>query len=117
MNRKHALALASLAGAITLAGCATLEEEAVDATSDTYNAVLTGANEVGGGDPDGYGKAEISVSDGFGQVCWEVHDLRGLDPITAMHIHFGRAGVNGPPVLPLEKSNEGRWQGCTDGKE
>jgi hypothetical protein len=117
MNRKHVLALAGLAGAITLAGCATLEEEAVDATSDTYNAVLTGANEVGGGDPDGYGKAEVSVSDGFGQVCWEVHDLRGLDPITAMHIHAGRAGVNGPPVLTLEKSNEGRWQGCKDGKE
>jgi hypothetical protein len=50
-------------------------------------------------------------------VCWEVHDLRGLDPITAMHIHAGRAGVNGPPVLTLEKSNEGRWQGCKDGKE
>ena len=50
MNRKAILAVAALAGAVTLAGCATLEEEAVDATSDTYKATLTGANEVGGGD-------------------------------------------------------------------
>ncbi|GGE05203.1 CHRD domain-containing protein [Tsuneonella deserti] len=117
MNRKHALAIAGLAGAVALAGCATLEEEAVDATSDTYKAVLTGANEAGGGDPDGYGRAEISVSDGFGQVCWEIKDLRGIGPVTAAHIHAGRAGVNGPPVLTLEKSNEGIWQGCKDGAE
>lgn len=117
MNRKHALGLASLVGAIALAGCATLEEEVVDATSDTYNAVLTGANEVGGGDPDGYGTAEVSVSDGFGQVCWEIKDVRGISPVTAAHIHAGRAGVNGPPVFTLTKSNEGRWQGCRDGTE
>lgn len=117
MNRKHALAFAGLTGAIALAGCATLEEEAVDVTSDTYRAVLTGGNEVGGGDPDAAGRAEISVSDGFGQVCWELKDLTGLDPITAAHIHFGRAGTNGPPVFPLEKSNEGRWQGCKNGAE
>src|SRR5689334_16523495 len=107
-------AMLAFAGATVLAGCATLEGGAVDATSDTYNAVLTGANEVGGGDPDGYGTAEISISDGFGQVCWEIKDVRGIDTPTAAHIHFGRAGTNGPVVFPLTVSNEGRWQGCRD---
>ena len=117
LHREAAVALLAAAGTFALAGCATLEEEAVDATSDTYKTVLTGANEVGGGDPDGYGRAEISVSDGFGQVCWEIKDVTGIDTPTAAHIHYGRAGTNGPPVFTLERSNEGRWQGCKDGAE
>ena len=114
---KLAHTIAALAGAATIAACATVEEEAVDATSDTYRAVLTGANEVGGGDPDGYGLAEISISDAFDQVCYEIKDVRGIGTPTAAHIHFGRAGTNGPPVLALTRSNEGRWQGCKDGAE
>lgn len=114
---KLAFPIAALAGAATLAACATLEEEAVDATSDTYHAILTGANEVGSGDPDGYGRAEISISDAFDQVCYEIKDVRGIGTPTAAHIHYGRAGTNGPPVLALTRSNEGRWQGCKDGDE
>lgn len=115
---KHGyLALAAVAATLSLGACATLEEEVVDATSDTYNATLTGANEVGGGDPDGYGKAEISISDAFDQICYEIKDVRNIEPVTAAHIHFGKAGTNGPPVLTLTQSNEGTWQGCRDGKE
>lgn len=110
-------AVLACAGAAALAACATLEEEAVDATSDTFNAVLSGASEVGGGDPDGSGRAEISITDGFGQICWELKDIRNIEEPTAAHIHFGRAGTNGPPVFTLERSNEGRWQGCKDGRE
>lgn len=117
MQSKSRAAVLALAGAAALAGCATLEEEAVDATSDTYNATLTGASEVGGGDPDGFGRAEISISDGFDQICWEIKDVTGIDAPTAAHIHFGRAGTNGPPVFTLTRSNEGRWQGCRDGRE
>ncbi|RVQ69795.1 CHRD domain-containing protein [Croceicoccus ponticola] len=102
---------------MALGACATLEEEAIDATSDTYNATLTGAAEVGGGDPDGYGMAEVSISDAFNQVCYEIKDVRNIGPVTAAHIHFGKAGVDGPPVLTLTPSNEGKWQGCRDGKE
>lgn len=111
------LALAALVATGALGACATLEEEAVDATSDTYNATLTGAAEVGGGDPDGYGRAEVSISDAFDQVCWEVKDVRNISPVTAAHIHYGKAGVNGPPVFTLTKSNEGNWQGCKSGAE
>jgi hypothetical protein len=117
MTRVRILALASAAGAIALAGCATVEEETVDALGTTYHATMTGANEPGGGDPDGYGEAEISISDVFGQVCWELKKVSGIGTPTAAHIHIGAAGVNGPPVFTLRKSNEGAWQGCTDGSE
>lgn len=116
MNRLT-MALAAVAASGTLAACATLEEEVVDATSETYRATLTGANEVGGGDPDGYGEAEISISAAFDQICWEVKNVRGVAPITAAHIHLGRAGTNGPPVFTLTRSNEGMWQGCKDASE
>jgi len=115
--KKGFLAAAAVVAFVSLGACATLEEEAVDATSDTYNANLTGATEVGGGDPDGSGKAEVSISDAFDQVCYEIKDVTGIGPVTAAHIHYGKAGTNGPPVFTLTKSNEGRWQGCKDGKE
>ena len=99
--------------ALALAGCATLEEAVISNTSDTYHAALTGANEVGPGDPDGYGIADISITEEFDQVCWDIHDLRNLGDITAAHIHAGAAGTNGPPVFTLTKSNEGAWKGCS----
>lgn len=116
MNKAF-ITLAALVGATTLGACATIEEEAVDATSDTYRAHLTGANEVGGGDRDGMADAEISVSDVADQVCWEVKNVSNIGPVTAAHIHFGRAGTNGPPVFTLTQSNEGRWQGCKNRSE
>ncbi|MGN6498604.1 MAG: CHRD domain-containing protein [Tsuneonella sp.] len=111
------LVIAGLASALALAGCATMEEEAVDATSPTYHATLLGANEPGGGDPDGMGKAEISISDGFNKVCWEIKDVTGIGTPTAAHIHHGAAGVNGPVVLPLTRNAAGAWQGCVNGSE
>lgn len=114
---KTVLALVALAGSASLAACATLEEEVVDATSDTYRAHLMGSNEVGPGDPDGMADAEISISDAFDQVCWEVKNVRNIGAVTAAHIHYGRAGTNGPPVFTLTTSNEGRLQGCSHGRE
>ena len=109
--------VAILASSAALVGCATLEETIAEETADTYYATLTGAQEVGGGDPDGAGRAEISISDGFGQVCWDLNDISGIGPITAAHIHVGAAGTNGPPVFPLRLANEGGYKGCTDGAE
>ncbi|MES2698271.1 MAG: CHRD domain-containing protein [Pseudomonadota bacterium] len=116
---KNLVTLAALAGTFALGACATLEEEAVDATSDTYRAHLMGSNEVpsGAGDRDGMADAEISVSDATDQVCWEVKNVTNIGPVTAAHIHFGRAGTNGPPVFTLTQSNEGRWQGCKNRSE
>ncbi len=109
--------LATLTGFAALAGCATLEETFAEETASTYYATLTGAQEVGGGDPNGAGKAEITISDNFDQVCWDLNDISGIGPITAAHIHSGTAGNNGPPVFTLRPANEGGYKGCTDGAE
>ena len=109
--------LAAGAGAFALASCATVEEAAVEKTSETYKADLLGSNEPGGGDPVGYGKAEISVADKLDQICWDINDLRGLDPITGAHVHKGAPGVNGPVVLTLKQAPEGGWKGCANKSE
>ena len=115
--RKTLLIAGALAGTALLGACATLEEAAVEKTSETYKADLTGAQEPGGGDPDGYGKAEISVSDDLDQICWDVNDVHGIGTVTGAHIHKGAPGVNGPVVLTLKMANEGGIKGCTSSSE
>ena len=118
MKRVRILALASaIAGAAALSACATVEETVAEATADTYRATLTGAQVVGGGDRDGAGQAEISISDDFGQICWDLNNISNVGNVTAAHVHRGARGVNGPPVFTLRQSNEGGWKGCTDGSE
>ena len=118
MNRARIILLGSMASAaIALTGCATVEEAVAEKTTETYRATLLGSNEVGGGDRDGTGRAEISISDNFGQVCYDLNDIRGIGPITAAHIHRGARGVNGPPVFTLKPANEGGYKGCADGAE
>ena len=114
---KTSLAGATALAAVSLGGCATLEEGIAETLAETYYSTLTGANVVGGGDADGYARAEISVTDEFDQVCWDINEVRGLGTVTAAHIHRGGAGMNGPPVFTLTKSNEGVWKGCRDGGE
>jgi len=115
---RHTLTFAAAAFAATaLAGCATVEEAVAEKTTQTYRATLLGSNEVGAGDRDGTGRAEVSISDNFGQICYDLNDIRGIGPITAAHIHRGAAGVDGPPVFTLKRSNEGGYKGCSDGAE
>lgn len=117
MKLNSLFAATTLGAAVALAGCATLEEGLAEETADTFYANLTGAAEVGGGDTDGSGKAEITVSDELDQVCWDLNDVRGIGPITAAHIHRGAAGTNGPPVFTLNRANEGGYKGCTEASE
>lgn len=117
MHNRITLAATCAASALALAGCATLEEAAADVLNTTYTANLTGAQEVGGGDPDGSGQARVTIEDNFDQVCWNISDVRNISPVTAAHIHVGAAGTNGPPVFTLRKSNEGTWTGCAEGGE
>ncbi len=117
MKIRAILITGCMAGTIALGGCATLEETLAEETSDTYYATLTGGQEVGGGDADGTGKAEISISDEFGQICWDLNEVQGIGPITAAHIHAGASGVAGPPVFTLKPAEEGGYKGCADGSE
>jgi hypothetical protein len=114
---KHSLILAGAAASMILAGCATVEEAAVQVTTTTYNASLTGAQEVGGGDPDGSAKAEISVAKNLDRVCYDIRDIRNIGPITAAHIHEGAMGQDGPPVITLTKAPEGGFKGCVGAPE
>ncbi|MCB2049644.1 MAG: CHRD domain-containing protein [Novosphingobium sp.] len=117
----NALSKAGLIGALAsgamLAGCATVEEAVVQKTAETYHATLTGAQETHGGDPDGYATAQLSVADRIDQVCYDINDIRNIGPITAIHIHRGAPGVDGPPVWTLKQANEGGWKDCTDKAE
>jgi CHRD domain len=67
---------------------------------------LSGAEEIGGGDPDGSGFAAITLNVGQGSVCWKI-SVSNLDPVTAAHIHAAPAGVNGPVVVPLNPFTSG----------
>ena len=107
----------ALTGTIALVGCATLEESIAERTAETYYATLTGAQEVGGGDPNGTGKAEITISDELDQICWDLNDIANIGPITAAHIHSGLIRTNGPVVFTLRPANEGGYKGCTKASE
>lgn len=67
---------------------------------------LSGAEEVGGGDPDGSGFASIRLNVGQERVCWEVSFSDILAPLAA-HIHKAPAGVNGGVVVPLNPIESG----------
>jgi hypothetical protein len=58
----------------TLAGCATV----VGTISGTFHANMFGAEEVPPGDPDGSGRAEVSISDELDQFCYKLKDVRGI---------------------------------------
>lgn len=69
------------------------------AAINTFVANLYGANEVGPGDPDGYGVATVSIDTVGLTVSWAILAL-GVDmPLTGSHIHAAPAGVNGPVIV------------------
>lgn len=93
-------------------GCASVEEGVAEALSDTRRAVLTGSEIVGNGDPDGYARAELSITDELNQICYDVNDVRGLAEISSVMIHRGQKGRTGPAVMTLRRANEGGWKNC-----
>jgi len=105
-------------GSVALAGCATVEEAAVEAVSKTQRATLTGAEVVtSGGDRDGYARAELSVSDELDQICYDINDIRNLAPITSLTINRAPRGRVGPAILRVDRANEGGWKNCVSKSE
>ncbi len=111
MKRIALLALGT--ATFALAGCSTTEESVAEAVGTTHQAEMTGAAEVPGpGDPDGTGRAEVSIVDATDNLCYEVKDVANLSPVVAAHIHRGAAGEAGPPVVPLIVDSTGRGKAC-----
>lgn len=61
-------------------------------------AILSGANEVPPGDPDGAGLMSMTLNSGQEEICWELV-VEDIDSPTRAHIHQGLAGSNGPIVV------------------
>jgi hypothetical protein len=98
--RKWKLLVPCLLLAILLSSVLVVRQAFAEGTQpeQRFQATLTGANEIAGGDPDGSGIAHLRLSPEHGQVCFEI-DVANLATIVAAHIHAGPAGVNGPVVV------------------
>lgn len=83
------------------------------AQKNTYNVVLSGAEEVPGpGDPDGTGTAAVSLDTATNEVCWDIKVQNIGDP-TAGHIHVGDAGKSGSVMVDLNLPTKG-LKACTN---
>ena len=108
------LTIAALTAATALAGCATVEEGAVQALGQTQKASLSGSQVVGSaGDPDGSAMAQISVSQEAGQVCYEIREERNIGAITGVSLNRGAPGQSGSVALTFRPTDDGDWKGCT----
>jgi len=67
----------------------------------------------GPGKRDARGSATVRVTPGRSRVCYNV-DYRNIPQATMAHIHAGRAGVAGPPVLTLRMPRNGHSEGCAN---
>jgi hypothetical protein len=103
--------LRPLALGVALALVAVAASPATADSGKKLSTVLTGAAEVGGGDPDGTGVAALRVNPGTGEICYTI-TVASLDPVIAAHIHAAPAGVNGPIVVPLTAPTSGFVSDC-----
>ena len=104
--RVRAAAIAAAAGvlAVVLIGVVGAGAQGGGQESKALFAVLTGAKEPEGGDPNGRGSF-TAIVDG-NRLCYGLTNRNIEDPAAA-HIHRGRAGVAGDIVVPLEQPSSG----------
>ncbi|MPV88681.1 CHRD domain-containing protein [Georgenia ruanii] len=100
-----------MAAALT-AGPGAAAAEAAPQAGRSLVASLHGRDVVGHpGDPDGTGRARITVNTAQRQVCYRL-DASRIDAATQAHVHRGRAGENGALVVTLKAPQRGRATGC-----
>jgi hypothetical protein len=110
---RRRLALLLLVPALVLGACGDDDDDGGDAAGDaTTTSVADGemvltANLVGGaaevpdgGDPDGSGRATVSLKASSNEVCFDVTATNIAAP-TLGHIHEGAASVAGPVVVNI----------------
>lgn len=76
-----------------------------------FTAELSGAAATKGGDADGKGSFSAHGMDG--KLCYEL-TVSAIDAATMAHIHKGRAGTDGAPVIHLDTPKDGAAKGCVD---
>jgi hypothetical protein len=112
--------VALLAGALLVLGACSDDDgggdEGTPRTTSSrdviFNVALSGGAEAPGpGDPDGTGRAQITVVPGGTEVC-AILTVENLDEVTGAHIHEGRAGTAGPIAVTLPSPIEGSAEEC-----
>ena len=96
------IALGAAVGALGALASGPAMAEPMKATGVALMASLTGPAEVPGpGDADGTGSFSGRLNVGQGKLCYTLTSSN-LATLTAAHIHDGKAGVAGPPVVTLQ---------------
>jgi hypothetical protein len=101
-NLKHAHLVLATCCAAALAGCASINEEVTEAVGAEFQANLTRE-----GDPNGWGKAEISINDAVDQICTDL-EVRDVSTVTAAHIHDSSGAV----VVNLDRPDDDDSNDC-----
>jgi hypothetical protein len=89
---------------IALLACCGLLGSAAPATANDARLVayMFGANErPAAGDPDGVGRAYVTINDSANQLCVSIQITNISLPATGFHIHLAPPGSAGPVVVPL----------------
>ena len=78
-----------------------------------FTAELTGAAErPDPGDPDGTGKATVTIKTSTNEICFEL-SVSGINEANAAHIHKGDPETAGPIVVELTAPAGGSSEGCS----
>ncbi len=108
MSKSLSLAIVAVAGASLIAMPA-----AAALNARTFTADLTGRAEVPGpGDRNASGHARITINLKSRQLCYRLNE-NGIRRPTMAHVHRGRAGKTGPPVVTLRTPTRGSVNACT----
>lgn len=100
MTKLPATILTLSAAALALAPVAAAAETVV------LTANLSGANEVGGGAPEGNGAFRVEINTETGDFCYTLYGEKIAAP-TMAHVHTGAAGANGAPVITMDVTGKG----------
>ena len=76
-------------------------------------AIMTGAAErPGPGDPDGIGRAVITITDATNQLCLALQFVNVTLPTTGLHIHVAGTEAPGPIVVPFANPTTNQFTQC-----
>lgn len=101
--KKHITVLLVLIMAVFSIGMTAMVLKVAHAQEQKYTALLNGDQEVPPNTSTAKGSAWF---DPMGNTVWYKVNVTGIEKVTMMHIHSGKAGENGDPIatLQIEKS-------------